>query len=534
MSFNHSIADLVEESKSELLAIAPWWKRVELGAVATILNGYPWQSFHFNSANGEPLIRIRDVTTGRSETRYSGPIEEGYWIHDGDLVVGMDGDFNSRIWEGGRALLNQRVCQIMPDENFYSRRFLAYVLPGYLKEINEATHSITVKHLSSKTLEETPVPLPPLSEQRRIVAKLDELLSRTARARKELDRIPVLVARYRQAVLSAAASGLLTADWRDASPEFRWQPTSIAAMANLVFDGPFGSNLKSRDYVASGVRVVRLENIGHLRFIAEKKTYVSFEKYESLRRHTLNPGDVLFSSFVDEEVRVCMLPAGIETLAINKADCFCIRTNTSRCDSKFLLYRLACPSTYGALKALVHGATRPRITLSQLKAFSFELPPLQEQQEIVRRIEAVFAWLNKLSGEHARVAALLPKLEQALLAKAFRGELVPEDLNDEPASVLLERIRTARAAAAERKSKSRSSKLPRAPRRRAAMTKSRLDQDVMHQPYLAKQLRDAGGSARVEDLFRSADLPVTDFYKQLAWEVEAGHVSDQGALLEAV
>ena len=64
------------------------------------------------------------------------------------------------------------------------------------------------------------------------------------------------------------------------------------------------------------------------------------------------------------------------------------------------------------------------------------------------------------------------------------------------------------------------------------MTKSRLDQDVMHQPYLAKHLRDAGGSAKVEDLFRSADLPVTDFYKQLAWEVEAGHINDQGALLE--
>ena len=65
------------------------------------------------------------------------------------------------------------------------------------------------------------------------------------------------------------------------------------------------------------------------------------------------------------------------------------------------------------------------------------------------------------------------------------------------------------------------------------MTKSRLDHDVMHQPYLAKHLRDAGGSAKVEDLFRSAAMPVTDFYKQLAWEVEAGHVHDRGALLEA-
>jgi type I restriction enzyme S subunit len=365
------------------------------------------------------------------------------------------------------------------------------------------------------------------------VAKLDDLFGRTARARKELDRVPVLIAHYKQAVLSAAASGTLTTNWRGASREFEWQPTSLVDIADLVFDGPFGSNLKSRDYVASGVRVVRLENIDHLRFIAEKETYVSFEKYESLRRHTLNPNDVLFSSFVDEEVRVCLFPAGIDAPAINKADCFCIRTNLSRCDPNFLLYRLACTSTYEELKAMVHGATRPRITLSQLKAFSFELPPLAEQQEIVRRIESAFSWLDKLAAEHTRAAALLPKLEQALLAKAFRGQLVPQDPNDEPASALLERIRAARAAAPERKRKPRSSDVPRSPRQRAAMTKSRLDQDVMHQPYLAKQLRDAGGRAKIEDLFRAADLPVTDFYKQLAWEVEAGHIKDQGSLLEA-
>ena len=72
---------------------------------------------------------------------------------------------------------------------------------------------------------------------------------------------------------------------------------------------------------------------------------------------------------------------------------------------------------------------------------------------------------------------------------------------------------------------------PRAPRRQAAMTKSRFDPDVMRQPYLAERLREAGGAARVEELFRRADLSVPDFYKQLAWEVDAGHVREQGSLL---
>ena len=92
----------------------------------------------------------------------------------------------------------------------------------------------------------------------------------------------------------------------------------------MKIDGPFGSNLKSSDYTDSGVRVVRLENIGQLRFIGEKETFVSRDNYEALNKHTVGEGDIIFASFIAEEIRACVLPK-FSTKAIAKADCFCLR-----------------------------------------------------------------------------------------------------------------------------------------------------------------------------------------------------------------
>jgi type I restriction enzyme, S subunit len=140
-----------------------------------------------------------------------------------------------------------------------------------------------------------------------------------------------------------------------------------------------------------------------------------------------------------------------------------------------------------------------------------------------------------MATERGRAARLLPKLEQAILAKAFSGNLVPQDPNDEPASGLLAHIRAARAQAPIRKSgrSTTSNLVPRAPREKAIMTKNRYDDDVKDKPYLASRLRQMGKSASVEELFKRSQLPVTDFYKQLAWEVDAGHILDDNKRLEA-
>jgi type I restriction enzyme S subunit len=407
--------------------------------------------------------------------------------------------------------------------------------------------------LNRSEIVSTVVPVAPLLEQRRIVAQVDGLTARTARARKELDRIPTLIARYKQRLLALAAEGLLTRNWRDENGSRPWQATTVEKLAETTFDGPFGSNLKSADYVASGVRVVRLENIGSLRFIREKETYISEAKFKSLQRHKLKPDDILFSSFIAEEIRVCLLPDDLHTIAINKADCFCVRVNRNICLPRFLACRLASPTCYEVLKVAVHGATRPRISLSHLKQFEIELPPLDEQAEIVRRIESAFGWLDRMAIDHAAAARLLPQLDAAILTKAFRGELLLQDPNDEPAAKLLERIKAERHADAAKPKKGRGRprqegkvllastdvvSLPVAyanssrPKGKPGMTKSRQDDDVKDKPYLASLLK-SGRFSDAQSLFRAAELPVADFYKQLAWEIDKGHILDNAEDLKA-
>lgn len=171
MSFTASLKQLVQENRNRLLGKHPSWKRVDLREVAAVLNGFAFPSSKFSKDIGKPLLRIRDILKQSTETKYTGDYDPMYLVNASDLLIGMDGDFNCAFWRGSEALLNQRVCKLNVHDHLYSRKFLAYALPGYLKAINDATSSITVKHLSSSTIEEIPLPLPPRPEQHRIVAR---------------------------------------------------------------------------------------------------------------------------------------------------------------------------------------------------------------------------------------------------------------------------------------------------------------------------------------------------------------------------
>lgn len=114
-----------------------------------------------------------------------------------------------------------------------------------------------------------------------------------------------------------------------------WTWCEVKEIVKTVFDGPFGSNLKTSDYTDSGVRVVRLENLGYLSFKNDKTTYISWEKYEGLKKHTIYEGDIIVGSFIADGVKAALIPRLDETL-IAKADCFCVRYNPGAVDNKYL------------------------------------------------------------------------------------------------------------------------------------------------------------------------------------------------------
>jgi len=123
----------------------------QLGSHIKILSGYPFKSNLFNE-NGEglPLIRVRDVNTGFAGVFYSGNYPKEFLIDNGDILISMDGDFKCIEWQNGPALLNQRVCKIIPNSRELSRKYLLHSLPKALSEIHSKTIFTTVKHLSTK------------------------------------------------------------------------------------------------------------------------------------------------------------------------------------------------------------------------------------------------------------------------------------------------------------------------------------------------------------------------------------------------
>ena len=233
-----------------------------------------------------------------------------------------------------------------------------------------------------------------------------------------------------------------------------WASARLGELNVLVSDGPFGSNLMTRDYTDAGVRVVRLENIGYGEFLEEKRSFISQGKFETINKHSVVPGTIVVSSFVTGGVRACIVPESIP-IAVNKADCLAVTVRGARTSRSFLAYFLQSRQAFVQLEGLVHGVGRPRINTTQLRELHVPVCTPAEQFEVVRildgRLEAINTLQAEIDANLARAAALC----QSILKKAFLGKLVPQYPDDEPAQALLARIRACRDADSTNKRRAR-------------------------------------------------------------------------------
>jgi type I restriction enzyme S subunit len=227
----------------------------------------------------------------------------------------------------------------------------------------------------------------------------------------------------------------------------QWGATRFGNLNMTVSDGPFGSNLKTSDYTATGVRVIRLENIGYGEFLEEKRSFISEGKYETIKKHSVYPGTIMLSSFVTDAVRSCMVPRSIP-LAVNKADCFAAVLSSDQVVTEFVAYYLRSPQVFDQVEELVHGVGRPRINTTQIKELHLPICSPVEQAEIVRVLDARLEAADALEAEIDAALARAEAMRQSILKQAFSGRLVPQDPTDEPAAALLARIKARRAQAA--------------------------------------------------------------------------------------
>ena len=332
------------------------------------------------------------------------------YITDGEYVLlGEDGapflnTFAQKAYLiSGKSWVNNHAHILRSKGN---NKFLCYYLNYFnYKGYVSGTTRLKLTQAQMKTI---PVPVPSVEEQERIVARIEELFSELDNGVETLRKTKQQLAVYRQAVLSDAFCGI---------DMF----TSLQSISERIFDGPFGSNLKTADYTTSGVRVVRLENLKEGWFDDSKQSFVTQEKYDTISGHTVYPTDLIMSTFIADSIKVCRLPEYIG-YAVNKADCIGVRLKSGYLQ-QFVMYYLMTKAAYNALVHEVHGATRPRVNTKQIKNMSIPICNEAQQKVIVSEIESR---LSVCDGIEKTVDTALQQAEamrQSILKQAFEGKL---------------------------------------------------------------------------------------------------------------
>lgn len=444
------------------------------------------------ASRGIPFLTIAAINNGYlaidRATRY---VPETYFASlkpdrkpiVGDILFSVTGSIAiPAIVDDPRPFAFQRhIAIIRPDPEVVDTRYLWRALQT--SEIKEQAHSAATGTaqltIPLSGLRNFRVPLPPLPEQRRIVAKIDSLCAKSRRARDHLDHVPRLIEKYKQAILAAAFRGDLTRKWRakrqhatsadqlDALRVSTWErereagrvrgrynpPKSIdwrpsidlprgwvwASVDQLSAFIQYGSSAKTTEN-AGGIAVLRMGNLqgGTLDLTSLKFLPHDHDEFPDL---LLRDGDVLFNRTNSAEL---VGKCAVYQVEPDKASFASYLIRIRCCGMVPALLSGYINSAYGrewVASVVNQQVGQANVNGTKLRQLGVPVMPPEEQVEVARSIGAAFTWIDRLASDASSARKLINHLDQAILAKAFRGELVPQDANDEPTTALLERIK---------------------------------------------------------------------------------------------
>ncbi|SOB57924.1 Type I restriction enzyme specificity protein [Pseudodesulfovibrio profundus] len=366
----------------------------------------------------------------------------------------------------------------------------------FVEEMSLLVQGALYPAVKSKEVRSNSIPLPPLGEQRRIADKIDVLQTKSRIAREALEATKPLLDKFRQSVLAAAFRGDLTAEWRKQNPDVtpadkvvsvqeekrtgkfkirgknKWEsvlelpqlPNGWAWIHNFrlaqdklnaICAGPFGTIFKAKDFRDEGVPIIFLRHVKMEGFNQNKPNFMDPDVWEEFHQpYSINGGELLVTKLGDPPGESCIYPNDCGVSMVTP-DVIKMDVDEGCCFTEYLMHFFNSPTSKGLIKELAFGATRLRINIPMFRYFPIPLAPVEEQAEIVRLLRQQFKLLDSIENKILEGSSSLDSLDQSILAKAFRGELVPQDPNDEPASVLLERIKTEREAAKGKKKRRR-------------------------------------------------------------------------------
>lgn len=397
--------------------------------------------------------------------------------------------------EFDNCLTSTGICILRPSQNIDPKfLFLSVIRDIFVKQISGDMDGTLYPAVRDNDIYETFISIPPLNEQRRIVAKIDALFARSHRAREYLASIPPLLEKFRQSVLAAAFRGDLTKEWREKNKDVESVDNHLQNLTRedtfeldeeSVNTNSFSDNLDFSEYklnqlpdfwewvnigligkVKGGKRLPKGKSLvnfdtgqpyikaGNLKkgtVLTEDLQFLPLHLKETLKNYTVVAGDVYITI-----VGACIGDAGVIPEMFHGAN---LTENAAKicnlvgCNSDFLALWLRSPICQKIIKSNTLSAAQGKLALFRIAQIPIPLAPLAEQKEVIKQIERLMKIIDMAESYYEKALVDIDSLDQSILTKAFRGELVPQDPNDEPASVLLERIKAERAASETAKAK---------------------------------------------------------------------------------
>ncbi|WP_288930302.1 restriction endonuclease subunit S [uncultured Dialister sp.] len=335
-----------------------------LPEVCHIQYGYPFDSKRFSDKEGFPLIRIRDVVRGHTETFTTESCNDEYIVKKGDILIGMDGMFNVAKWKGNTAYLNQRVCKIEPNSSIVAD-YLFYYLPCALKKIENKTAFVTVKHLKAKQLNSILIPCPPVKEQKRIAQILDLLFYLICQKKKQLNYLDELVkSRFLE---------MFGEPWVN-DKEFPCY--SVGQVAESVTYGTSAPASDSGQY--EYLRMNNLTDNGQLDLSDLKRIDMSDEQAE---KYMVKKGDILFNrtNSIDLVGKTALFNLNNPMIIAG----YLIRIRLSdKVNPVYFVAYMNMPYMKEKLRNIAKGAVnQANINSKELKSIQILIPPLSLQNE---------------------------------------------------------------------------------------------------------------------------------------------------------
>lgn len=403
------------------------WETCLYKYCCSVQPGYPFDSAKFSnsSTDGFPLIRIRDITSGEIQTYYTDSYDSSYIITAGDLLVGMDGDFNVRWWNNSDALLNQRCCRII-EKGRFSRRFLYYVLPFTLQYINTLTYATTVKHLANGDILNSFIAFPPLSVQKNITCYLDKncsnidsILSKTRSSIEEYKKL-------KQAVITQAVTKGVRGEreMKDSGVEWaglvplHWGVAKIGSIGQTSSGATPLRSKESSFFDDATIRWVRTLDLN------DGLVYDSSEKITELALASsacsIMPKGTVCVAMYGGAGTIGKCGLLMSDCATNQAVCSIV-CNRKIVSPIFLLMQLLALKPYW-MKYAVGTRKDPNISQDVVARMKILIPPLDEQKEITDYLDAKCAEIDGLIAKKEQLVKELESYKKSLIYEVVTGK----------------------------------------------------------------------------------------------------------------